>query len=209
MILHLVDLHGEISGEAKKQKWDIIIHDWTDIGKLDIKPNSAFISPANSLGFMDGGVDLILSKIMFPGVETKVKNKIKTLGETTLLGRPFLQIGKALTVETQHQNVFLICAPTMWLPQDVRDTRNAYHAFYAALREASLNPNIKDLYFTGFCTGYGMMTPAKSIAQMKQAHMDFQTLQTPFSLAEIIKEQPKYYMNTEFKDITATELTHV
>lgn len=48
----------------------------------------------------------------------------------------------------------LVAAPTMWLPQDVRGTRNAYHATYAALAAA------------------GMLDKDEALAQMEQARAD-------------------------------------
>ena len=72
----------------------------------DVKrKGAAFVSPANSLGFMDGGVDYTLSREMFPGCEKEVKKKIWELaaqdpegGHKTLLGRPYLRVGSALWV---------------------------------------------------------------------------------------------------------------
>jgi O-acetyl-ADP-ribose deacetylase (regulator of RNase III) len=36
-----------------------------------------YISPANSLCFMDGGIDYALSRIIFPGIEKQLKNVFK------------------------------------------------------------------------------------------------------------------------------------
>jgi len=203
MKLHLVDLHDSIVDVAKELGWKIELHNSTDIKTIPLITGSAFVSPANSLGYMDGGVDYVLSRVMFPEIEKKLKNKIKELGDQTLLGRPFLQIGKALTIETQIPNVFLIAAPTMWLPQNVNCTNNAYHAMYTVLKEASQKPEITDIYFTGFCTGYGKIEPKIAVEQMKMAHDDFiSNIPARYSEKKIIEEQPNYYMNTEFKMIS-------
>jgi O-acetyl-ADP-ribose deacetylase (regulator of RNase III) len=200
MKLHLIDLNDSIVNAAKEIEWNIELHSKTNINTIPLIKGTCFISPANSLGYMDGGFDYVLSRIMFPKIEAKLKKLIKDLGTKTLLGRPFLQIGKALTIETQVPDVFLIASPTMWLPQDVRGTNNAYHAMYAVLKEASSNPLIKDIYFTGFCTGYGKLEPRDAIEQMKLAHDDFlNNKPAKYSEDEIIEEQLKYYMNTEFK----------
>lgn len=44
-----------------------------------------YVSPANSLYFMDGGFDYALSRIIFPNIEIEVKNIVKQIGFTILL----------------------------------------------------------------------------------------------------------------------------
>ncbi len=39
-----------------------------------------YVSPANSLCFMDGGMDYALSRIVFPNIEVKLKSIVKQLG---------------------------------------------------------------------------------------------------------------------------------
>ena len=68
----LVDLHGSIVTAARG--WaGIETLAWTDVRDVPAGPGTAFVSPANSLGFMDGGIDFVLSRFMFPGVEASVK----------------------------------------------------------------------------------------------------------------------------------------
>lgn len=207
MKITLVDLHGTLVTAAKDIGWsDIELLGWTDIKTVPIEPGTAFISPANSLGFMDGGIDYVLSRIMFPGIEQKVKQAFKSRGHISLLGRPYLPIGKAVTVETQHPDVFLIAAPTMWLPQDVQDTHNAYHAMYAILEEAQKYPKIKKIMLCGLCSGCGMMHPKEAIQQMFNAYTDFKDGRpATYTIAQIADEQPYEYMNTEFKHISVEE----
>lgn len=203
MKITLVDLHGSIADAAQSLGWsDISIAPWTDIKDVPREPGSAFVSPANSLGFMDGGIDYVLSRVMFPGVEARVKSAFKSKGNVNRLGRFYLPIGKAVAVETQLPGVFLIAAPTMWLPQDVRGTQNAYHAMYAILEAARRRPDIQHLYLCGLCTGCGMMAPAEAVSQMHAAYTDFmQARPRRYSPEEIVAQQPDVFMNTEFKDI--------
>ena len=205
----LVDLHGALTTEAQKQGWsEITLLPWTNIKDIPLKHNTAFISPANSLGYQDGGIDYVLSRVMFPGLEPTLKKAIRNIGHKTLLGRFYLPIGSAVTVETCKPGVFLIAAPTMWLPQDVRNTHNAYHAMYAIMKEASVR-NFDEIYLCGLATGCGAMSADNAIAQMKAAYDDFIAKRPPrYSAEDIKKEQPKYYENTEFKDIAAGEIVH-
>ena len=69
---------------------------------------------------------------------------------------------------------------------------------------------ITDIYFTGFCTGYGKIEPKISIEQMKLAHDDFiSNLPARYSETDIIEEQPNYYMNTEFKMINPFDIQNI
>ena len=58
-----------------------------------------YVSPANSLCFMDGGIDRALSRAVFPGIEAKVKAAVRWLDRRSLLGRAYLPVGSALIVE--------------------------------------------------------------------------------------------------------------
>ena len=97
-----------------------------------VREKTVFVSPANCLGFMDGGIDYVYSRKMFPGCEQQVKQKIKDLGFQTLLGRDYVPIGSAFLVPV-GETTGLLCAPTMFLPHDVSQTRNAYLSCLAAL----------------------------------------------------------------------------
>jgi O-acetyl-ADP-ribose deacetylase (regulator of RNase III) len=209
--LVLVDLHGSVADAARKLGWHVDeILPYTSVADVPREPGTAFVSPANSMGFMDGGIDFILSRIMFPGVEERVKASFACLGSTTLLGRPYLPIGRA-TVVPAHQDsgVMLVAAPTMWMPHDVRGTHNAYHAMYAVLRAAAEQESIHTVVTSGLCTGCGMMPPEQAVAQMRDAHMDFLQGRGPrYTLDDIVAEQPAVYENTEFKAMDPASVAH-
>lgn len=181
----------------------------TDIRDVPLVPGTAVVSPANSLGFMDGGIDYVLSRVMFPGVEQRVKAAIARSGQVTKLGRPYLPIGEAVTVPTGRPGVALIAAPTMWLPQRVDGTHNPYHAMYAVLRAASQDPSITHVVVPGLCTGVGMVRPPHAVRMMMEAHRDFvRGRPARWDAAAIVSEQPTVYMNSEFKDMDATDIRH-
>lgn len=149
---------------------------------------------------MDGGIDKVYSQVMFPGIEKEVKAAIKETCGVSDLGRPWLRIGDALKVKQ------LIVAPTMLLPQNVKDTKNAYYALNAALWEADWT-GISTLVVPGMCTGYGKMDVLTAVTQMKTAHEDFQHgRRCGKTTEEILKEQPKYYENLEFTNFPASEV---
>lgn len=214
--LTLLDLHGALVDAARTLQWaGVELLGWTDVAEVERAPGTAFVSPANSLGFMDGGIDYVLSRVMFPGLEGRVKAAIRAAGHTTLLGRPYLPIGRAVSVATpQREDVRLIAAPTMWLPQDVRGTHNAYHAMYAVLAEAArlaaAGAALRRVVLCGLGTGCGMLAPVEAVAQMRAAHEDFCAGRPPrWDAAAIAAEQPDVYMNTEFKAIAPGAVRHV
>ena len=206
----LVDRFGSLAASARVAGWsEAEVLAWTDIVEVPLDPGTAFVSPANSLGYMDGGIDMVLSRVMFPGVEARVRAAIASRGRLSELGRPFLQIGEALAVPTQHPGVLLISAPTMWQPQDVRGTHNAYHAMYAALTEAG-RQGAKVMVTPGLCTGCGMMEPETAVRQMMAAHRDVESGLPPrWGPEEVAREQPLVYVNSEFKAIAVTDMCRV
>ncbi len=203
-----------------------------DIRELQQYSDTAFVSPANSMGFMDGGIDYVLSRRMFPNVEGQVKHAIAQLGLVNRLGRKFLPIGSCLIVPAEPtKNQYLISAPTMLLPQNINGTRNAYHAMYSlvllvkkynAYLQAQNRPTIKNIVCPGLGTGVGRLTAEDSAAQITKALEDFiigspthdPDLSTlPHCVIRnpngILQEQPKFYQNTEFYQIKPEDLVSI
>src|SRR5207249_1760867 len=96
---------------------------------LDVAEH-CLVSPANSYGFMDGGIDAAY-RVFFGGqIERTVQDAIKQRPEG------HLPVGSSLVVRTGHARVpFLIVAPTMVMPEAV-ESRNCYRAMRAVLRIA-------------------------------------------------------------------------
>lgn len=130
----------------------------------------AMVSPANSFGIMDGGLDLAIRHELGFHVEKRVQTTIvqNFHGE--------LPIGSALIVETDHSRwPHLIAAPTMRVPMNVAGTLNAYLAFRALLLEITLhnsddsNKKIKSIVCPGLGTGIGGIEPRRCAAHMRVA----------------------------------------
>jgi len=98
------------------------------IQDYELKPNKKtyYVSPANSLCFMDGGIDYALSRIIFPTIEIEVKNIVKQLGIISIVGKSYLPIGSSIIINKGDKSI--VIAPTMLLPQNVSNTKNAYYA---------------------------------------------------------------------------------
>lgn len=173
-----------------------------------------YISPANSLCFMDGGIDYALSRVLFPGIESEVKREVRALHHETLLGRPYLPIGSSLLLDKGSKA--LVVAPTMLLPQAVSKTQNAYYCTIAVLYNILIHHKESidsvDIVFTSLCCGYGKMSEEESISQILRGIKDYPTYApTRCEGAFVFKEpnlleQPKLYQNTEWFPIDPKEL---
>ena len=148
----------------------------------------AIVSPANSFGFMDGGVDYAISMRLGWELQFDLQNEIKNLPEGELL------VGKAMVIETGDELIpYLVSAPTMRVPMNfnISTSINAYLAMKATLIETKKHPKIEYVAIPGFCTGIGQMEPKIAAGQMYQAYK------------EIIKEEK---MN--FEDYSAAQTYH-
>lgn len=170
-----------------------------------------YVSPANSLCFMDGGFDYALSRIIFPGIEMEVKKIVRDLNILSLVEKPYLPIGSSIILKRTH-NSSLVVAPTVLLPQDVSKTNNAYYATQAVLYNILLNQqgvslDDVDILLTSFCCGYGKMDEDVSVQQMVDGIRDFYCYKPAWVTFNAViaepnlEEQPKYYQNTEFINI--------
>lgn len=139
------------------------------------RDGATFVSPSNSLGFMDGGIDDVYSRKMFPGVQLRLQERIASVGMRTLLGRPYLPVGSAIVLPCGG-STFLVAAPTMFLPHNVSSTRNAYRAMMAvfcALQKAGLLSEERRIVCPALCCGFGMMPEQEAAKQMAEAYSDF------------------------------------
>lgn len=128
------------------------------------------VSPANSFGRMDGGLDAEIVEFFGEDVEMEVQRMIRERHDGELV------VGLAEVVVTlAPQFPYLIVAPTMRVPQNVSRTVNAYLAFRAAL-SAVLAFNdlyghpINTLLVPGLCTSNGFMPPLRAARQMRAAY---------------------------------------
>ena len=154
---------------------------------LDIpKENHIFVTPSNSLVRMEGGIDLIMSRKIFPGIHKKVDKIVKKLGIMTLKGQHSLPVGSSLYVE--HPDILnsgLIVSPTMFCSSNVSHTQNAYISFLSSLilfnKLKGINENWEDkiLVVTSHCCGNGNMSEEESVNQFYKAYQDFQNQNYP------------------------------
>jgi O-acetyl-ADP-ribose deacetylase (regulator of RNase III) len=138
------------------------------------------VSACNSRLFFDGGSDMDYMKMFDnPHKQTKkVLTKFWTecpdvFGPCKLVHLP---VGAAMQCPIQtrvgEKKDFLV-VPTMFTPQNVSSTRNAYHAFKMILELLNKLPKKhRNVLVPGLCTGVGRMTAKESAQQILQAWTD-------------------------------------
>lgn len=123
----------------------------------------AVVSPANSFGFMDGGIDEVYLSHFGYDIQTQVRRQIYKHHHGELI------VGNADVVETSDQLIpFLIIAPTMRVPMILQDTVNPYLAARAifnlvkhknfasgSFKGEPINKYIKTIAIPGLGTGVG------------------------------------------------------
>lgn len=137
-----------------------IIHD--DIFK---QTADAIVSPANSFGIMDGGLDGKLRDFFGMQIEESVRAKTKTdySGE--------LPVGSAIVVGINNsQFKFLISAPTMRVPEEAADSLNAYLAMRAIFIAAVNHKDINLIAVPGLCSLSGRMPMNIVARQLRVAY---------------------------------------
>jgi O-acetyl-ADP-ribose deacetylase (regulator of RNase III) len=132
----------------------------------------AIVSPANSFGYMDGGIDLAYVRRFGWELQDRLQCKLRDEHDGEL------PVGQAAIIETLDACIpFMISAPTMRIPADVSGTLNAYLAFRAALcavklHNASSPPiPISSVLCPGMATAIGNMPPQIAAGQMHAAYL--------------------------------------
>ena len=140
----------------------------------------AVTSPANSFGFMDGGLDALYTQYFGPQLQQRLQRMIREKADGELL------VGQALQVETGYPPIpWCICAPTMRVPRALETAEPSYLATRAAVRCALL-AGLNSLAIPGMGTGTGGLHPQRAARAMMHAiHDALFPRPFPASLAEV------------------------
>jgi O-acetyl-ADP-ribose deacetylase (regulator of RNase III) len=169
LTVHLRDINTGIT-----KAWERAFADVPEVavsrGDIFEQKADAIVSPANSFGYMDGGIDLLCSKYFGWEIETNLRTVLSEqhYGE--------LQVGQAVVLATGHDFIpFLVSAPTMRVPMNIGETVNVYLAFRAALiavfaHNANTDAPICSLLVPGLGTGIGGVAPERAARQMRIAY---------------------------------------
>ena len=172
---------------------DVLIHH----GDFFSLETDCVVSPANSFGYMDGGLDLVISKKLGWQVQNKLQKQIqnKYLGE--------LLVGQAELIETENKDIpFCIAAPTMRVPLILKNTVNVYLSSKAIFGLLKNETRIKTITISGLGTGVGQLPFNVCAKQMKQAYDDvwLNKYVFPNSWHEAQKKHQLLYSN-QYRDL--------
>lgn len=140
------------------------------LGDIFQQTADAIVSPANSFGFMDGGLDALICEHLGKEIETKLQEKI----EKEFYGE--LPVGNAAVVETNNDKFpYLISAPTMRVPMRLENSINPYlatRAVFIAINEFNKkNKNrIRSVTIPGMGAGTGGVLAEIAAKQMRVAY---------------------------------------
>ena len=133
----------------------------------------ALVSPANSYGFMDGGLDLAISRFFGWGVQERLQQQIQEKHHGELL------VGTAEAVPTNHPGIsYVVSAPTMRVPMILTESVNVYLAMRAVLLlikfgkfgdGEKIADKVRKIAIPGMGTGVGRISPEICAWQMKTA----------------------------------------
>jgi O-acetyl-ADP-ribose deacetylase (regulator of RNase III) len=125
------------------------------------RPVDAVVSPANSFGFMDGGVDWAYLQFFGMELQTRAQMIIRLQQFQELL------VGSAVVVPTYNEAIrFLIVAPTMRVPKIITDPADVMLATRAAIRMAC-NFRFDHIVMPGMGTGCGQVAPDIAVRAMR------------------------------------------
>ncbi|GAB3856533.1 macro domain-containing protein [Hymenobacter terrigena] len=175
MHLNLIDTNPEVT-----DAWEKVFADVPQVtvvlGSIFDYPADALISPANSFGYMNGGLDFAISKNLGWHLEKDLQLIIreKYYGE--------LLIGQAEIIPTGNTGFpYLIAAPTMRTPMTITRGPNVYLAMKAILQllrygklasGESVSEKIQRVAVPGLGTGVGQVRPLVCARQMRLAWED-------------------------------------
>lgn len=164
----------------------------------------AIVSPANSFGFMDGGIDALYVNHFGSVLQDRVRMSILRHHHGELL------VGTAEIVETDQTKIpYLIAAPTMRVPMALDPkTINPYLAaravillvqegqFREGMRKGEpIRQHVRTIVFPGLGTGVGRVPAMQSAHQIKSAILKHRGVRhsLPLSWADASHEHQLLY----------------
>lgn len=161
----LCDVNPAVCQAWRKVFVDDYSVDVVDGSILELQAD-AVVSPANSFGFMDGGIDKAYVEFFGPHVQEELQATIRAHFDGELL------VGQAIMLDTGKSKIpHIIAAPTMRVPAQIVDIADVYLATRAALRSAIEN-GFRRVAFPGMGTGTGMIHPIPAAWCMRAAIAD-------------------------------------
>ncbi|MGM5484137.1 MAG: macro domain-containing protein [Nanobdellota archaeon] len=165
--LEIINQYSRILSKFKNMKF--IQNDITNV------EGDAIVSPANSSGLMDGGVD---EEIVGRFGES-LQERVELMIDNDFGGN--MPIGEARVVPTYDKKIpYIIVAPTMERPSKEISNEQVFNAAYAIFNCVDLHnknnkelKSIENLLIPGLGTGYGNISPLNSAYSIGQAYKKY------------------------------------
>lgn len=175
MQFYFVDTNPEVTAA-----WQQVFADVPQVsihhGSIFEHPADALVSPANSFGYMNGGLDFAISKHLGWHLEKNLQQLIREKHYGELL------VGQAEILPTGHSDfLYLLAAPTMRTPMTIARGPNVYQAMRALLlllRHGQLptgeavRERVRSVAVPGLGTGIGQVRPLVCARSMRLAWED-------------------------------------
>ncbi len=178
------DINPDIVNTMKKNiKYENAIFVCDDVRKI-VNNHSVniLVSPANSMGYMDGGIDGIYSR-MFKDIGKSVMEKIKSFEiksqNSVIRGAHVLPIGSAIAIDINSDNyptceTIFVC-PTMEYPRNIEDTPEIIYHSMCALLNLQKNYHNKIIAIPGLGTATGGLSAKIACAQINRAIIEYES----------------------------------
>jgi len=162
--------------KALKQEFEPYSRVGTHIGRFEDVPFDCVVSPANSFGLMDGGVDEAITMYFGQQMMDRVQEKvIEHFAGEQPVGTSMIVRG----TEIDDPNVkFVAHTPTMMIPMNIGHTTNVYMAFKSMLLAVEAhNKNhseypINIVVCPGMGTGAGRVPYLRAASAMREAYQN-------------------------------------
>lgn len=154
--------------------WEKELHQFPDVfcieGDILDLAEGCIVSPANSYGYMDGGIDRYYVEFFGQKVQQELQIAIQIYCKKNREFQ-YLPVGASVLVETGHLKIpYMIAAPTMISPGPV-GKENSFFAMSAVLNCAWANRDkIKNIYCPGLATGIGKVPHKLAANEMATAY---------------------------------------
>ena len=164
MELWLVDKNSDLVAA-----WTESFADFANVfiikGDILAHAQCSLVSPANSYGFMDGGIDRKYLEFFGSIIEENLRKAIKRRPEG------YIPVGSAEIIQTSNKRIpYIIAAPTMIMPEAV-PAENCFYAMMAVLNITSKHRDIfRRIYCPGLGTGIGQIPPELAAYEMAMAY---------------------------------------
>jgi O-acetyl-ADP-ribose deacetylase (regulator of RNase III) len=175
--------------EAWKKAFRGVPSDELEVGSGHVFDGTAadvLVSPANSFGFMNGGIDAVYTTRF--GIE--LQEKLQARLRQQMNGECPVGDAAIVAIDGDKDFKYLVAAPTMYTPRNIAGTINVYLAFRAVLRTVGKHnqyqpstTQIDSILCPGMGTGIGQVPYDVCAFQMRKAYdavqngLDFKTLE--------------------------------